>query len=93
MCVGCRVTVDKADLLRVVAADGMLSPDPPARRPGRGAYLHPDLGCLDAADRRRAFPRALRLPGPLDPTELRGYVEAQHSAPPNSAPPNSSPEN
>jgi len=78
MCVGCRATVDKADLLRVVATDGMLSPDPLARRSGRGAYLHPDLGCLDAAERRRAFPRALRVPGPLDPAVLRAHVE-QHS--------------
>jgi predicted RNA-binding protein YlxR (DUF448 family) len=93
MCVGCRAAVDKADLLRVVATDGMLSPDPPARRPGRGAYLHPDLGCLDAAERRRAFSRALRVPGALDPTVLRGYLEQQSSARPNSARPNSSQEN
>jgi uncharacterized protein len=75
MCVGCRESVDKTDLLRVVAADGMISPDPRSRHPGRGAYLHPDLGCLDAADRRRAFPRALRVPGPLDLSDLRTYLE------------------
>lgn len=28
--------------------------------PGRGAWLHPDPACLDAAVKRRAFPRALR---------------------------------
>ncbi len=31
--------------------------------PGRGAWLHPDPQCLDAAIRRRAFARALRITG------------------------------
>jgi predicted RNA-binding protein YlxR (DUF448 family) len=29
--------------------------------PGRGAWLHPASECLDAALRRRAFARALRI--------------------------------
>jgi predicted RNA-binding protein YlxR (DUF448 family) len=49
-------------------------PDPRGRLPGRGAYLHPDLRCLDSAERRRAFARALRLTGPLDLTQVRGYL-------------------
>ena len=28
--------------------------------PGRGAWLHPDAACLDAAVKRHAFARALR---------------------------------
>ncbi len=68
-CVGCRRQAAKTDLLRVVAEDQghglVLVPDPPARRPGRGAYLHPDEDCLAQALRRRAFTRALRIiPGP-----------------------------
>ncbi|MCZ9338356.1 YlxR family protein, partial [Streptomyces sp. TRM76130] len=43
--------------------------------PGRGAYVHPTQVCLDQAVRRRAFPRALRVPGPLDVKALRQYVE------------------
>ncbi|MEY9849764.1 putative RNA-binding protein YlxR (DUF448 family) [Streptacidiphilus sp. BW17] len=43
--------------------------------PGRGAYLHPESGCLASALRRRAFPRAFRLQGPLDTTALERYVE------------------
>ncbi|HSI94188.1 MAG TPA: YlxR family protein, partial [Jiangellaceae bacterium] len=42
---------------------------------GRGAYLHYDPGCLDLAERRRAFPRALRLAGPLDTGVLRRWLE------------------
>ncbi|HTY73444.1 MAG TPA: YlxR family protein [Actinomycetes bacterium] len=90
LCVGCRVSADKADLLRVVAVGGVLLADPRARQPGRGAYVHPDLGCLDAAVRRRAFPRALRVPGPLDPAGLRSLLEA--STPRSSIPKSSTPQ-
>ncbi|MGH3329493.1 MAG: YlxR family protein [Streptomycetales bacterium] len=76
-CVGCRSRATKADLLRVVVVEGVCIPDPPGRLPGRGAYVHPTAGCLDLAERRRAFPRALRRTGPLDTSVLRRYVETQ----------------
>jgi len=62
-------------LLRIVAVEGECAPDPRGTLPGRGAYVHPVLVCLDLAVRRRAIPRALRAPGPLDTTALRLYVE------------------
>ena len=75
-CVGCRERAAKADLVRVVAGpDGTAVPDPQGRMPGRGASLHPDLNCLDLAERRRAFVRALRLSGPVDTSAVRSYVE------------------
>jgi len=40
--------------------------------------MHRDRACLDLAQRRRAFPRALRTPGPLDLAPLAGYL-AQHA--------------
>jgi predicted RNA-binding protein YlxR (DUF448 family) len=40
--------------------------------PGRGAWLHPDLACLELARRRSAVTRSLRLTGPVD---LTGMVE------------------
>jgi uncharacterized protein len=49
-------------------------PDPRHRLAGRGAWVHPDLSCLDLAERRRAFPRALRLAGPLDVTAVREFL-------------------
>ncbi|HET7406731.1 MAG TPA: YlxR family protein [Mycobacteriales bacterium] len=73
-CVGCRQRAAASDLLRVVAVEGRLSPDPRHRMPGRGAHVHPDPACLDLAERRRAFPRALRLPGPLDATAVAAEV-------------------
>ena len=74
-CVGCRGTAGRADLVRVVVVEGHLLPDPSARAAGRGAWLHPDPHCLDLAVRRRALPRALRVPGPLDVTAVRAELE------------------
>jgi len=58
-----------------VAVEGECVPDHRGTLPGRGAYLHPALVCLDLAVRRRAFPRALRAQGTLDTQTLRLSVE------------------
>jgi predicted RNA-binding protein YlxR (DUF448 family) len=54
--------------------EGTVVPDPRRRHPGRGAWLHPDLGCLRLAERRRAFPRALRSPGELDTAAVHAFL-------------------
>ncbi|KUN01697.1 DNA-binding protein [Streptomyces yokosukanensis] len=72
---GCRERAAKNDLLRIVMIEDACAPDPRGTLPGRGAYVHPALVCLDQAVRRRAFPRALRVPGPLDTKALRRHVE------------------
>ena len=77
-CVGCRTRAPAAQLLRVVAQDGVAVPDPGRRLPGRGAHLHLDAGCLAQAERRRALPRALRVAGPLDLTTLRVAIGDDH---------------
>ncbi|WP_282797857.1 YlxR family protein [Streptomyces sp. CC224B] len=81
-CVGCRERAAKSELLRIVAIEGVCVPDPRGTLPGRGAYVHPALVCLDLAVRRRAFPRAFRVQGPLDTAELRGNVEAAETVAP-----------
>ncbi|MEJ8279121.1 YlxR family protein [Pseudonocardia spirodelae] len=74
-CVGCR-TRERADvLLRVVAENGRLVPDPRRRLPGRGAWLHPSTGCLDRAERRSAFARALRIRTKPDVTAIRRWLQ------------------
>ena len=73
-CVGCKASVAKSSLLRLVAAGDGIVPDPHARQPGRGAYLHPSLACLELAQRRRVFSRALRVPGSLDTAPLVSYL-------------------
>ncbi|QZT65507.1 YlxR family protein [Mycolicibacterium austroafricanum] len=78
-CIGCRKRELAVELLRVVAADSGNGPgngpsvvtvDSARRLPGRGAWLHPDPVCLQAAVRRRAFGRALRITGSPDITAL-----------------------
>ena len=59
-CIGCGESAAKPELVRVVAAGDELVPDSAMRLPGRGAYLHRSLACLERAERRKAFPRALR---------------------------------
>ena len=73
-CVGCKERTVKSSLLRFVAVGDVIQPDPQARLPGRGAYLHPSLACFELAGRRRAFPRALRTAGPLSLASLAEYL-------------------
>ncbi|MFL6142139.1 MAG: YlxR family protein [Labedaea sp.] len=74
-CVGCRGRTVAGELLRVAVVDGELVLDLRRRVGGRGAWIHPDLGCLTKAERRRAFARALRVSGPLDAGGLRVALE------------------
>ena len=71
-CIGCRARTSPDGLLRVVLEAGTVVPDPAATRPGRGAWLHP--GCLEAAERRKAFTRALRASGAVDLGPLREFA-------------------
>ena len=73
---GCRSRAAKIDLLRVVAVSGSLVVDRLGRLPGRGAYVHPDQACVDLAERRKAFQRALRRAGIVDLSPLKAFVES-----------------
>lgn len=67
------------------AAVGLV-PDPWRRLGGRGAWVHPDPRCLDLAERRRAFGRALRLRSPVDLSAVREAVPASPGASPGDPP-------
>ena len=73
-CVGCKARAAKSSLLRLVVDGDGIVPDPQARQPGRGAYLHPSQACFELAQRRRAFSRALRAPGSLSIAPLASYL-------------------
>ncbi|WP_371743990.1 YlxR family protein [Mycobacterium sp. DL592] len=78
-CIGCRKRELAVDLLRAVAVsngNGQLAVtvDTAGNLPGRGAWLHPDDRCLEAAIRRRAFARALRITGSPDTTAVGEYL-------------------
>ena len=76
-CVGCRQRASVTELLRVVEGPAQtVVPDPRRRASGRGAWVHPAIECVELAERRRAFGRALRLVTPAGPTAIRQYVES-----------------
>jgi len=60
-CVACHQEAGKTTLVRVVRdAGGGAALDPTGRAPGRGAYLHRDPSCLEAARKKKALERALK---------------------------------
>ncbi|MEP6599580.1 MAG: YlxR family protein [Actinomycetota bacterium] len=104
-CIGCRQRAAAAELLRVVAAPAastagsstvQVVPDPRRRVPGRGAWLHPGPRCVDLAERRRAFSRALRVPGLSDVSPVRDFLASllalddRHDSHQGGSPPDSS---
>ena len=74
-CLGCREMKNKKDLIRVVRSpEGEISLDFKGKKPGRGAYVCPDAGCLAKARKSRALERAFSAP--LPPEVWEG-LEAQ----------------
>jgi uncharacterized protein len=88
--VGCRVRASKSDLVRVVVGPEPATGQPGSATvlridagiglPGRGAHLHPWSACLELAQRRQAFVRALRLRGPVDTEQVSAYLTGLNSA-------------
>jgi predicted RNA-binding protein YlxR (DUF448 family) len=60
-CVGCRSRAPKAELVRIARTPEGVRADPEAVAPGRGAYVHPSVDCVEAALARGAIARALRM--------------------------------
>ncbi|GIV67950.1 RNase P modulator RnpM [Caldilinea sp.] len=59
-CIGCRQTQSKRSLIRLVrTADGVVV-DPTGKRAGRGAYVHAERSCWEAALKGGQLERALR---------------------------------
>lgn len=64
-CLGCREMKPKRELIRVVRSpEGEISLDFRGKKPGRGAYLCPDPGCLKRIRKSKALERAFSLPIP-----------------------------
>ena len=73
-CAGCGRKAEKAELVRFVAPEGVLTPAQSA--PGRGVYTCRRLSCYERALSRRAFARTLRRPIRVEPGLERLYTEA-----------------
>ena len=79
-CLGCRVRADKSSLLRVVARDGEVTPDPSEILTGRGGWVHPTESCIETAIKRRAFGRALRVSTALGTQRLSALARTSSEA-------------
>jgi uncharacterized protein len=79
-CLGCRARADKSSLTRVVARDGEVVVDHSATLPGRGAWVHPTLECVEKALTRKAFGRALKADGALVVSAATAQQLRQHSS-------------
>ena len=81
-CIAHRHRKPDVDLLRIVAEPHpagldhgyIATPDPQRRKPGRGAWLTPNLESLDLAEKRRAFHRAFKVSGQLDTGLVSDYL-------------------
>jgi predicted RNA-binding protein YlxR (DUF448 family) len=76
-CLGCRSRADTSALLRIVALEGEVVPDPSATLPGRGAWVHPTVQCVESAAKKRAFGRALRVTEALGIEQLKTIIPNQ----------------
>lgn len=65
-CVGCRRKDQQDALVRIVATPEGVVVDPRHRLPGRGAYLHPSIECVERAVKRGAVHHALRRARPTE---------------------------
>lgn len=62
-CVGCMVSKEKKDLVRIACYEGNLSVDLTGRAKGRGAYLCRDnSSCWEKAYKKKALERSLGMP-------------------------------
>ena len=59
-CLGCMESKPKDQLLRISFSEGKIGLDLNGTADGRGAYLCPDAGCFEKAEKKRAFNRAFR---------------------------------
>ncbi len=68
-CVGCRTTREKPDLVRIAATPDGVRLDPDHVLPGRGAYVCPELQCIENIERTNGHTlrRALRTAEQHDP--------------------------
>ncbi len=60
MCVGCREMKNKKELLRIVRTpEGSVEIDKSGKKSGRGAYICPQLDCLQQALKSKSLQKAL----------------------------------
>ena len=78
-CMGCRERKAKKELIRVVrGTDGVVSLDFSGKLNGRGAYICPQMECLQKAQKAKALERSLEVVIPEEVYDrLSKEMEAQ----------------
>lgn len=81
-CTGCQEMKNKKELIRVVRNDeGEFSLDKTGKKPGRGAYVCPNVACLEQAQKSKGLERSFKVAVPKEVyeqllDELRNDVHA-----------------
>src|SRR5688500_10485949 len=72
LCVGCRQTASREELLRLAIAPSSpwLVPDPQQKLGGRGVSVHPTRKCVQLAAKKGGFARALKRGVSIDSQAL-----------------------
>ena len=66
-CTGCQEMKNKKELIRVVKSDtDEFSLDFTGKKSGRGAYVCPNLECIEKAQKNRGFERSFKMAVPKD---------------------------
>ncbi len=66
-CTGCQEMKNKKELIRVVRSDeGEFSLDFTGKKSGRGAYVCPNMECLEKAQKNRGFERSFKAAVPKE---------------------------
>ncbi len=66
-CTGCQEMKNKKELIRVVRNDeGEFSLDFTGKKSGRGAYVCPNMECLEKAQKNRGFERSFKAAVPKE---------------------------
>lgn len=61
-CTGCQEMKDKRQMIRVVKdTNGEINLDFTGKKSGRGAYVCPDLSCLNKAEESRGLERSFKM--------------------------------
>ncbi len=64
-CVGCGISKEKSELIRVIRdTEGNIRLDPTGRANGRGAYVCRDEKCLEMAIKKKGLERTLKVSVP-----------------------------
>ena len=62
MCLGCQERINKKELIRIVRTPkGEIVIDPTGKKNGRGAYICPDLNCLEATIKSKRLEKSLEV--------------------------------